>query len=96
MTECMIKKGTPEYDKLCLVADMLTMYSKNRYEYRVEDTYLDFGQDWKWTTICRDSEWGGVQVLTPRSWKEIILAESIDELVSAYKSIIEGKYFGDK
>ena len=37
-----------EYQKLKLVADMLTTFSPNGTVYIVDVTWLDFGQDWKW------------------------------------------------
>ena len=40
-----------EYKNLQAVASMLTATSKNGYIYQVENVYLDFGQDWMWTTI---------------------------------------------
>ena len=72
-----------EYSRLKLAAAMMTVKSPNGYVYRVENTYFDFGQDWMWTTICRDSEWGGVQALSPRQHEDIIQAENIEQAIDA-------------
>ena len=96
MTEQILEKGSREYTKLEIIASELTYHSKHGYQYKVEDTYLDFGQNWKWTTICRDSDWGGVQVLSPREWKEIMDAVDLNALQLVYDSIVNDKYFSDK
>ena len=73
-----------EHDRLRLAAAIMTVKSPRGYQYHVEDTYFDFGQDWKWTTIVReDSTWGGVQALNPRQQEEIILADNIEAAVDA-------------
>lgn len=43
--------GTPEYQKLKIAAQMLTTFSTKGIEYRVENVYFDYDQDWWWTTI---------------------------------------------
>ena len=95
MNPTTIKKGTREYKNLVAVAGMLTALSATGYEYRVEDVYFDFGQNWMWTTITRDSKWGGVQVLSPRDWNGVIFATSTAELAEAVDEIRNDKYFSD-
>lgn len=91
-----LKHSEQGYKNLVAVASILDALSPNGYHYEVEDTYLDFGQNWMWTTITRDSSWGGCQVLCPRDWKLVVLATNADELLDAVKSIISDEYFGDK
>lgn len=53
-------------------------------DYHIGDTYFDYGQGWKWTTILEDSsDWGGVQVLYPKAQEEIIFANSATDLGKA-------------
>lgn len=62
--------------------------------YVVGDTYLDFGQDWKWTTILRKGgEWGDVQILYPAEWQEIVLAETAQDFADIVNEIRSGEYF---
>ena len=95
MTERTLEKGTREYAKLEAVASLLTATSKHGRKYVVEDTYLDYGQDWMWTTITYEGEWCGVQILCPREWQEIMLADSIAELARIAEEIKNGKYHND-
>ena len=84
-----------EYQKLKLVADMLTTFSPNGTVYIVEVTYLDFGQDWKWTTIISDSKHSW-QILNPREWEKIVESDSIDELFEIAKEVAEKTYELDR
>lgn len=95
-TERVLKRSESAYKNMEAAARLLSAFSKNGYTYTVEDVYLDFGQDWMWTTITRPSEWGGVQVLSPREWQEIVLADSPSALAEAVEGVMDGKYFGDK
>lgn len=87
-----------QYMNFQIVAQML---ERNAFEkgtgtrFYVGETYLDFGQDWKWTTIlahneAKHSEW---QALSPRDWKNIYFASDVHELASAAWEIMEDKYF---
>lgn len=84
-----------EYQKLKLVADMLTTFSPNGTVYIVDVTYLDFGQDWKWTTIISDSKHSW-QILNPREWEKIVESDSIDELFEIAKEVAERTYELDR
>lgn len=96
MSERVIKQNEKEYGKLQIVAKALELASPNNERYWVEDTYLDFGQDWMWTTICGESKWGGHQVLNPREWNEIMMAESLHDLAKIVDEIRSGEYFHDR
>lgn len=89
-------KSDREYMKLQTLADMMSMESPNGYKYNVVDCYLDFGANMVWTTICYDNEWGGVQVLSPREWEEIICSDSVMDIYNCYQRIRQGEYWGDK
>ncbi len=68
--EGLLLNDSEEYRRLEEFARLLTINSPNHQTYVVEDTYLDFGQNWKWTTIINVDE--DYQALTPREWKEIV------------------------
>ena len=83
------KIGSEEYAKLEAVAKMLTAYGKQKYW--VGDTYFDYGQDWKWTTIlCEkdDSEWGAFQALYPVDQERILSAVDGPDLLSAVQKVL--------
>ena len=44
-----------EYDILTCAAIMMTHIDTNHNQYFVQDTYFDFGQDWKYTTIIKEN-----------------------------------------
>ena len=44
-------KESAEYKRLEVLGKMLTEASPHGTEYRVENVYFDFGQDWMWTTL---------------------------------------------
>ena len=58
--------------------------------YTIEETYLDFGQDWKWTTIVYNS--GGrnsFQALYPNNWKEICENGNMEGLFELTRSQLD-------
>jgi len=92
-----IRIFTEEYKKLEAVAAMLTAFSPNNRKYYVGETYFDYGQDWKWTTVlCEGGEWGAYQALYPAQQEAIIDAESAKELAEAVESIFADKFCPDK
>lgn len=90
-----IGRNEKEYTKLEIVAKLLEFASPNNAKYVVEDVYFDYGQDWMWTTICRRG-YRDCQVLSPREWKEIMMADEMWEFGEIARKIREDKYFGDK
>ena len=91
-------KGSEEYERLQLAALMLTNRSPNGRTYYVGETYFDYGQGWKWTTILCHSggTWGDYQALYPSAQDEIILASKIDELVAIVEGILADKHCPDR
>lgn len=79
------------YKRFEAVASILTAYSPHKAIYKVEDTYFDYGQDWKWTTIIR-YEYNECQILYPVDWERIVKADTMEELFKIVKDIINDKY----
>lgn len=94
MTERILENNEREYMNMEAVAKMLEATSENGAFYNVEDVYLDYGQGWMWTTICRRG-FRECQILSPRQWKEVCLATTIQELADVAEGIKNGKYFAD-
>ena len=95
MNERVLTKNEIEYQKMEVVARMLESKSPNKANYTVRNVYLDFGQNWMWTTICREG-YRECQVLSPRDWTKIVLADSFTELEQIANEIRNDKWFGDK
>ena len=93
--------GTREYNALKFAAAAMTLAS-SEVRYEVEDTYFDYGQGWKWTTViahknrpegyCTDS-W---QALNPREQEAIVFAENPEEICKVISEWRNGKYNPDK
>ncbi len=85
---------TQEYQALRRVADVLTIASKNKITYHVEDVYFDFGQNWTWTTICAYRPDGhSWQILSPKQHAEIISGK---ETLQAVVDLYNGPFWLDK
>ena len=95
MTERVIRINEPEYKKLKAVAAGLEMLSPNNARYVIKDVYLDFGQDWKWTTICREN-YADCQILCPRDWQDIMVIENADDLALVIDHIRNNDHFMDR
>ena len=86
-------RDSKEHKLLELAAALLTVKSPNQYRYYVGETYFDYGQDWKWTTILCEDGSHGYQALSPKA-QELILNEQIEEAVD--KWVLGNKYCPDK
>ena len=87
---------SPERDKLNRIAQILTGLSPLGYHYSVGETYFDYGQGWKWTTVLSDGgNFGGYQALNPAEQEKIILAD-IAELPRIAQEILAGKFCPDR
>ena len=76
---------TPEHKKLDAMATILSSISPNRFQYFVDDTYFDYGQNWKWTTILAKQPNGDVyQALSPAQQARIIMAGAPNGDVAEY------------
>lgn len=81
-----------EYKKLKLVAEFLNDIALERKIgrfYEVKDTYFDYGQNWKWTTIIKEDFKTDrtCQILSPKELKEIITTDSIERLYEIAESL---------
>lgn len=86
----------PERDKLNRVAHILTGLSPRGYHYSVGETYFDYGQGWRWTTVlCDGGNYGGYQALNPAEQEQIILAD-IADLPRIAHEILTDKYCPDR
>ena len=94
MMERTLNYGEREYKNLVAAAMIMEAFSKHDARYTVQTTYLDFGQDWKWTTICR-KDYMECQVLCPRDWKKITSATTVQELCEAVQETMLDKYYSD-
>ena len=84
-------QDSEEFKRLQKVAVALTKQSPNKHFYTVEDVYLDYGQDWKWTTIVDTSI--GAQILSPRDWFDIVNSTPTADIVN---TLINGDHWQDK
>lgn len=79
------------YSRFKAIASILTAYSPHGAVYVVEDVYLDYDQDWKWTTIVR-KRYNECQILYPSDWQRIIEADTMEKLFDIVKDLINDKY----
>ena len=89
-----LDKNEEDYKRMEAVAKILTAYSTHGADYIVQGVYLDLGQDWMWTTICRKG-YRDCQVLCPRDWEAITMAETPADLLKVVEVIRTDKYFND-
>ena len=63
---CLYGYTTPEYKRLEAAAKLIECFTEKTVA--VENTYFDYGQNWRWTTlICKASEHSmDYQMLCPR------------------------------
>ena len=92
MGERILNKEEHAYKNMEAVCGILNALCKTDTVYTVGVTYLDFGQDWKWTTILNNK---GVQILNPREWAEIEVATTANDLVRIVEGIRGDKYFSE-
>ena len=84
-------KSDEEYKKLQVAANLLSLF--DNVDYYVGETYFDYGQNWKWTTILKKNlGWGGnTQVLSPKDQENIIFADSLKALGDAVDKVLNKK-----
>lgn len=83
-----------EYKQLDVAAKMLTLFNGKGFRYYVGNTYFDYGQDWKWTTILKEdpNETGVLRVcqaLNPRQQENIIMADTPEEMAKAVRDVLK-------
>lgn len=74
----------PEYIRLLVAADFLALFHPDT-DFRVQDTYFDYGQDWKYTTIIASPKSGGYgyQLLNPVEQKDLCYGHE-----DAYRNVL--------
>lgn len=93
-------KTEPEYQKLQIFANIVNNFLDNTpFNVTVENTYFDFGQDWKYTTLIthnhikHNDTW---QSVCPRDYEIIIDCDSISHMYNMAKfyaeEVQQGKY----
>jgi len=99
MADMVIRKferGEDGYKRLALMAALLEYKSPNGWPYEVGETYFDFGQGWKWTTIlCRGGVCGGFQAVNPAE-QERILFDDVNTFPALADEILADKFCPDK
>lgn len=90
-----------EYKTLSLAAEMMTYLSPTGTFYMVGDTYLDYDSNWKWTTIIAhkdgmDELFSSYQALTPREYKELLEADSIECILEIVREHFKSQFCVDK
>lgn len=90
--------GSKNRDLLKLAAAVLTLKSPNGWRYYVGETYFDYGQDWKWTTVlCNGGSSGGYQALNPAEQEAILLSDgSMDSMAKIADRILSDKFCPDR
>ncbi len=97
MNPTLLNYESEETKRLIVAAQLMTTYSKDGTLYSVGETYFDFGQGWKWTTILAEnnspahsycSTW---QALYPRQWEKILKAETPKKLAEIVEDILMEK-----
>lgn len=91
--ERILRRYEPECKRLYVAADLLNAFAPEGVKFGVDDTYLDFGADWMWTTIIAYRNFSykdSYQALCPRDWKKICYGD-MDDLVSVVKEILNSK-----
>lgn len=96
MIEQVLNKESKEFKNLEKLACILNRVVKG-YQFFVSETWLDYSQEWAWTTIIGHDTWKNetfdIQCLSPREWKEAIVLEEqeMNEWVGKY---LKTKFIG--
>lgn len=91
------ERNTKEYKALEAAAAMLTALSPRETVYKVEETYFDLGQNWKWTTVIAHRKDGGSwQALSPREQDLITDEVSIENIAKAVEMVKNDIFNPDK
>lgn len=84
-------RNSDEYTRLEMACIVLNRFARKGTRYHVEDTYFDYGQGWKWTTIIATKLDGRqYQALNPHNYTRIITAP---DTLTTVGEIIADKYW---
>ena len=81
-------KDSEEYKRLQKVCDLLNEKTNENVKFTIEETYFDYGQKWKWTTIETNDLITGTSwhTLNPRQQEEIINGKDVDNIINTILS----------
>lgn len=96
--ECTFEPGQEEYELLEALADKLMELSPNGFKYWVDDTYLDYGSKWMWTTVLAEDTvspyfQSTYQAISPAEWLALMNGEDVTEIA---EHVLSDKYCPDK
>lgn len=95
------ERGSEARERLEKLAAVLTLKSPRHFRYYVGETYFDYGQDWKWTTVLCDTGEGGVtgryQALNPANQEAVLICDgSFERIVEVADKVLSGKFCPDR
>ena len=85
-----LEKGEQAYKNMEAVCAILNALCKTDTKYWVGETWFDYGQGWRWTTIINSRQ---TQILYPSEWEAIEKALTVADLAFITENIRNGKYF---
>lgn len=90
-----LSEDSKEYKNLMKATSIMNKTAEEmgfKGNYYVGETYLDFGQDWKWTTILYSKGRNGFQALYPGEWELICNKDQfsqVEQIVKEQVRILE-------
>ena len=86
-----------EYEALETTANLLTALSRGGTRYIVEDTYFDFGQDWRYTSVIAYRKDGtSWQALSASDHDLVTDIGTIEAIEKAVENTVNSKFNPDK
>ena len=80
-----------EYILLKIACIVLEYFARKGTRYHVADTYFDFGQGWRWTTIIATKPDGShYQALSPRDHQKILTTQ---DMFATVREITSDRYW---
>lgn len=98
MKKVMTKETHPkEYEALETTANLLTALSRRGTRYIVEDTYFDFGQNWRYTTVIAYRKDGASwQALSASDHDLVTDIGTLEAIAKAVENTVNSKFNPDK
>lgn len=98
MIKTITKETNPkEYEALETAAKILTALSRHGTRYIVEDTYFDFGQDWRYTTVIAYRKDGASwQALAASDHDLVTDIGTLEAIAKAVENTVNSKFNPDK
>ena len=88
-----------EIQNLEIAAKLLTRFNKRGFTYKVEETWFDLGQNWRWTTIIAydtnvlmgPKSYSSYQTLNPAEWERIAIVNDMYDLTDIINDLMKEK-----